>query len=124
MGSPANETGRDADEGPQKYFSISPFWMGAYEVTYDEFNTFFTDESVGQNEKMDAITRPSPPYIDFTLGMGKEGGYPANSMQQYGAVMYCRWLYKKTGYPPKQSGNMPVARALRQPIFLGTTQTN
>ncbi|SRR5258706_4357802 len=97
MGSPANETGRDADEGPQKYFSISPFWMGAYEVTYDEFNTFFTDESVGQNEKMDAITRPSPPYIDFTLGMGKEGGYPANSMQQYGAVMYCRWLYKKTG---------------------------
>jgi formylglycine-generating enzyme required for sulfatase activity len=29
--------------------------------------------------------------------MGKEGGYPANSMSQYGALMYCRWLYHKTG---------------------------
>jgi formylglycine-generating enzyme required for sulfatase activity len=29
--------------------------------------------------------------------MGKEGGYPANSMSQYGALMFCRWLYKKTG---------------------------
>jgi formylglycine-generating enzyme required for sulfatase activity len=96
MGSPTNEAGRDNDEGPQKTFTISPFWMGAYEVTYDEYNSFFTDELFGQNDNADAITRPSPPYIDFTLGMGKEG-YPANSMQQYGAIMYCRWLYKKTG---------------------------
>jgi formylglycine-generating enzyme required for sulfatase activity len=33
----------------------------------------------------------------MTLGMGKEGGFPANSMQQYGALMYCKWLYKNTG---------------------------
>ncbi|WP_236652829.1 formylglycine-generating enzyme family protein, partial [Chitinophaga vietnamensis] len=37
------------------------------------------------------------PYIDLTLGMGKAGGFPANSMSQYGALMYCRWLYAKTG---------------------------
>jgi len=97
MGSPLSEKGRDMDEGPQKTFSISPFWMGAYEVTYDEYNTFFQDEAFSQNTDMDAVTRPSSPYIDFTLSMGKEGGYPANSMQQYGALMYCRWLYKKTG---------------------------
>ena len=29
--------------------------------------------------------------------MGREGGFPVNSMQQRTAVMYCRWLYKKTG---------------------------
>jgi formylglycine-generating enzyme required for sulfatase activity len=29
--------------------------------------------------------------------MGKTGGFPANSMQQFGAIMYCRWLYNKTG---------------------------
>src|SRR6476620_7588588 len=97
MGSPANESGRDSDEGPQKSFLISPFWMSVYETTYDEHNAFFTEEAFRQNDNADAITRPSPPYIDFTLGMGKEGGYPANSMQQYGAIMYCRWLYKKTG---------------------------
>ena len=97
MGSPANEQARDADEGPQKKFTISSFWMDAFETTYDEYNAFFTDESFRQNDNADAITRPSPPYIDFTLGMGKEGGYPANSMQPYGAIMYCRWLYRKTG---------------------------
>jgi formylglycine-generating enzyme required for sulfatase activity len=29
--------------------------------------------------------------------MGRDGGYPVNSMQQKTAVMYCRWLYNKTG---------------------------
>jgi len=29
--------------------------------------------------------------------MGKAGGFPANSMSHYAAVMYCKWLYKKTG---------------------------
>jgi formylglycine-generating enzyme required for sulfatase activity len=46
---------------------------------------------------VDAVTRPSAQYIDLTWGMGKEGGYPANSMSQYTALMYCRWLYQKTG---------------------------
>lgn len=85
------------NETPQRQFSISPFWMGAYEVTYDEYTAFMQDEELSQNAKLDAVTRPSQPYIDMTLGMGKEGGYPANSMQQYGALMYCRWLYLKTG---------------------------
>ena len=71
--------------------------MGAYEVTFDEYNLFFNDVSLSQNIPTDAVTRPSSPYIDMTLGMGKEGGFPANSMQQYGALMYCKWLYKKTG---------------------------
>ncbi|MES1219241.1 MAG: SUMF1/EgtB/PvdO family nonheme iron enzyme [Bacteroidota bacterium] len=97
MGSPASEKDRDVDEGPQKKITVSSCWMGAYEVTYEEYNTFFTDDAYAQNVDADAITRPSQPYIDFTLGMGKTGGFPANSMQQYGAIMYCRWLYKKTG---------------------------
>ena len=36
-------------------------------------------------------------YIDLSFGMGKEGGYPVNSLSQYAALMYCRWLYNKTG---------------------------
>ena len=97
MGSPANETGRDLDEGPQKKFSISPFWMGAFEVTHDEFDLFFKDPATSQNSGTDAITRPSPQYIDLSWDMGRDGGFPVNSMQQKTAVMYCRWLYNKTG---------------------------
>ena len=58
MGSPENEQGRDADEGPQQTFSISPFWMGAFEVTHDEFDIFFKDANTSQNLGADAITRP------------------------------------------------------------------
>ena len=96
IGSAANEKGRNTDEGPQKKLIIAPFWMSAYEVTRDELDIFLKDETISQNVSVDAITRPSPQYVDLSWGMGKEGGYPANSMSQYAAIMYCKWLYQKT----------------------------
>jgi formylglycine-generating enzyme required for sulfatase activity len=87
--------------GQTKKVQVPAFWMGKTEVTYDEYQLFFEEsrdpEPRPPKEGPDAVTRPSPPYIDFTLGMGKVGGFPANSMQQYGAIMYCKWLYAKTG---------------------------
>lgn len=97
MGSSTNDKMKETDELPQHVIKLSAFWMGAYEVTFDEYNIFFNDPSLSQNIVTDAVTRPSSPYIDMSLGMGKDGGFPANSMQQYGALMYCKWLYKKTG---------------------------
>jgi formylglycine-generating enzyme required for sulfatase activity len=80
----------------QKKIELREFWMGAFEVTRDEFDVFLKDEQTSQNSKLDAITRPSPQYVDLSWGMGKEGGYPANSMSQLSALMYCKWLYQKT----------------------------
>lgn len=97
MGSNEKDKSKKADETPQRTISIAPFWMSAYETTRDAFDVFFKDETVSQNSTVDAVTRPSPQYIDFSLGMGKEGGYPVNSLSQYAALMYCRWLYDKTG---------------------------
>ncbi|MEO5893770.1 MAG: SUMF1/EgtB/PvdO family nonheme iron enzyme [Ferruginibacter sp.] len=97
MGSAATEKNRESDEGPQKKVTVAAFWMGAYEVTRDEFDVFYKDEATSANSTVDAVTRPSPQYIDFSLGMGKDGGYPVNSLSQYAALMYCRWLYTKTG---------------------------
>jgi len=97
MGSPTTETGRDANEGPQRKINISAFWMGTRELTHDEFQLFFNDDSLSRNSDIDAVTRPTPQYIDFSLGMGKQGGFPVNSMSQHTALMYCRWLYQKTG---------------------------
>ncbi|MBL7697843.1 MAG: SUMF1/EgtB/PvdO family nonheme iron enzyme [Chitinophagaceae bacterium] len=97
MGSPENEKGRGADEGPQKTIAISAFWMGEKEVTHDEFLVFFNDESLARNSDVDAVTRPTTQYIDLSWGMGKQGGFPFNSMSQRTALMYCRWLYKNTG---------------------------
>src|SRR5579859_3539271 len=76
--------------------TVDSFWMEEHETTYEEY-ILFQDESQDHGPVVDGVTRPSPPYIDFTLGMGKTGGFPANSMSQYAAIMYCKWLYKKTG---------------------------
>jgi formylglycine-generating enzyme required for sulfatase activity len=97
MGSSNKEKDRNSDEGPQKNITISSFWMDVFEVSRDEFDVFYKDENTPQNSAVDAVTRPSQQYIDFSLGMGKEGGYPVNSLSQYAALMYCRWLYSKTG---------------------------
>ena len=97
MGSNTTDKLKKTDETPAKKVSISSFWMGAYEVTYDIFNAFFNDEMVTVGSQVDAVTRPTPQYIDLSWGMGTTGGYPVNSMSQDAALMFCRWLYKKIG---------------------------
>ncbi len=124
MGSNATEKNRNPDEGPQQKIHLSAFWMGAFEVTRDELDVFLKDETTSLNVEVDAITRPSPQYIDFSLGMGKEGGYPANSMSQYGALMYCRWLYQKTGIfyrlPTESEWEYACRAGSSSPYFFGT----
>ena len=103
MGSPEAEAKREADEGPQKEVKVEAFWMGMYEVTFDEYDIFRDREkdqnithSDGRVYEADGASRPSPPYEDPTFGMGKYG-FPAGSMTQYAALKYCKWLYDKTG---------------------------
>ncbi|HEX6222962.1 MAG TPA: formylglycine-generating enzyme family protein [Chryseolinea sp.] len=99
MGSPATELGREEDEGPQKKVNISAFWMGAHEVTFAEWDAFFKSVDVPQTKAIavDAVSRPTAQYIDLTWGMGRDGKQPTNSMSQPAAIMYCKWLYEKTG---------------------------
>ena len=92
-----NNNSINANEKPAKKVTVSPFWMGAFEITHDQFDAFFKDDQTSQGSKVDAITRPTPQYIDLSWNMGKEGGYPVNSMSVDGALMFCRWLYEKTG---------------------------
>ncbi|MFZ9661582.1 MAG: formylglycine-generating enzyme family protein, partial [Chitinophagaceae bacterium] len=94
MGSASTEKGRRPDEGPQKKVQLSAFWIGAYEITHDQFGIFYKDETTSQGSKTDAVTRPTAQYIDLSWNMGKEGGFPVNSMSVDGALMFCRWLYQ------------------------------
>ncbi len=96
IGAVATDKNKKEDELPNKEIELPAFWMGAFEVTRDELDVFLKDEATSQNVNVDAITRPSPQYVDLTWGMGKEGGFPANSMSQRTALMYCKWLYQKT----------------------------
>ncbi len=98
------DTSQDqTDEIPVRKIYLDSFWIGVYEVKYDEFIIFYqkeydTDESENSviSFSADAVSRPTPQYIDYTYGMGK-AGFPAVSMTQQAALRYCKWLYEKTG---------------------------
>jgi formylglycine-generating enzyme required for sulfatase activity len=110
MGSPAGEDKRKEDEGPQHPVQIAPFWMGKYEVSWDEFDQFAFSLDLkkkareqidlakqSQTERnADAVTRPTPPYADMTFGYGRDR-QPAICMTHHAAMEYCRWLSAKTG---------------------------
>ena len=98
MGSPEKEKGRQTDEGPVHEVRINAFWIGQKEIPWDIYELYvYKDYDVTvQNAQVDAITRPTKPYLDMTFGMGKEG-YPAVGMTQYNALQFCKWLYDRTG---------------------------
>jgi formylglycine-generating enzyme required for sulfatase activity len=98
IGSPVTERGRNDDEGPQDEIELSDFWMGVTEVTFAEWDLYFKDNALPQSKTIDGITRATPQYIDLTWGMGRDGKHPANSMSHTAAMMYCKWLYSKTGF--------------------------
>ena len=100
MGTPATEPGHSKDEEPQHKVKIDPFWMGKYEVTWDEYRLFMfsnmAKEDVNKDAVVDAISRPTRPYVEMSFGMGING-YPAISMTQHAANKYAEWLSAKTG---------------------------
>jgi formylglycine-generating enzyme required for sulfatase activity len=88
----------DPDEAPTKEIEVSAFWMEEHEVTFAEWDQYFKDSSLPQTKNIDGVTRATPQYIDLTWGMGRAADQPTNSMSQQAAVMYCKWLYSKTGF--------------------------
>ena len=107
MGSPKGEPDRREDEGPQHQVEIAPFWMGKYEITWNQYEIWgenidiarrqiFASPTSPRDEVADVITRPTPPYTDMSFGMGKLQN-PAICMTQHAARMYCEWLSAKTG---------------------------
>ena len=98
-GTPDGEQGRNADEGPRSEVRLDAFWMGAREVTWDEFRGFMLRSSEGfidPDDLVAAVSSPTPPYMEMSFGMGI-GGYPAISMTQHAASKYAQWLSAKTG---------------------------
>jgi formylglycine-generating enzyme required for sulfatase activity len=130
MGSPESEKSHKPDEGPQHRVKISPFWMGKYEVTWEEYLIFqYRDDELKLREShptdanvnalSDAVTRPSSPYPDMSFGMGKQKGKPVISMTQHAASKYCHWLSAKTG----QFYRLPTEAEWEYACRAGTTTT-
>lgn len=109
MGSPESEPKRAADEGPQVKVTVSPFWIGKFEVTWDEYEPYMitqVDRAKNGARKdynpkvhgiVDAVSQPTQPYVEMSFGMGQKG-FPAISMTEHGANKYCQWLSAQTDH--------------------------
>jgi formylglycine-generating enzyme required for sulfatase activity len=83
MGSPASETGRYEDEGPQLSVTIArPFAVGKYEVTFDEWDACAAAGACDHR-----------PYDD---GWGR-GRQPVINVSWHDALSYLAWLSRTTG---------------------------
>jgi len=107
MGSPESEEMRKEDEGPVHEVRVDPFWMGKYEITWDQYDTWGEKIDIirrdlaglkptDDEQVVDGMTRPTEPYTDMSFGFGK-GNYPAICMTQHAARSFCKWLSAKTG---------------------------
>ncbi len=107
----ADDADADADdnEKPAVEVSVSPFWMGRCEVSWDEYEPFMItqvdrekhggriDFDPSVHTLVDGISQPTPPYTEMSFGMG-QSGFPAISMTQHAANKYCQWLSAQTGH--------------------------
>jgi formylglycine-generating enzyme required for sulfatase activity len=105
MGSPPDEAGRDADEGPQHEVTLPAFYLGRLEVTWSEYDEFAFSLDLLRKRRLglqipregaDAVSRPTPPYADESWGWGKEK-QPVIGITHHAAVKYCEWLSARTG---------------------------
>jgi formylglycine-generating enzyme required for sulfatase activity len=92
MGSPGPE---NPDEQPQHKVRVDAFWMQEHEVTWDEYRLFMFSAQA-KDDLVDAVSRPTRPYVEMSFGMGING-YPAISMTQHAANKYAEWLSARIG---------------------------
>ncbi len=107
LGSPKTEAAHKPDEEPQRAVRIAPFWMAKCEITWNVYELWMLELDIRRRKQderktterdklADAVTRPTKPYVDMTFDMGHDG-YPAISMTQKAARVFCQWLSQKTG---------------------------
>lgn len=109
MGAAADDDLAQDNEGAPTTVTVSPFWMGKCEVTWDQYEPFMITRvdrekhggriqyDPATDSIVDGVSQPTPPYTEMSFGMG-QSGYPAISMTQHAANKYCQWLSAQTGH--------------------------
>ena len=110
MGSPAGETGRDADEGPRHWVTLPrPFALGRCEVTVGQFRRFVeatgyrtqAEQPGAQGCKVwDGVKQawqPTPGRYWRDPGFAQGDSHPVTCVSHADAEAYLAWLSSRTG---------------------------
>ncbi|MBI4747861.1 MAG: SUMF1/EgtB/PvdO family nonheme iron enzyme [Acidobacteria bacterium] len=84
MGSPKNEPGRSSDEGPQHQVTLSPFFLGKFQITQEQWRV------VAGLPKQVRHLNPDPAYF-------KDPNRPVEQVSWDDAVEFCQRLSHSTG---------------------------
>ncbi len=87
--------GETTDENGQTR-GIDPLWVLSTEVTWDLYDIFVFALDEADAGALDAVSRPSKPYVPPDRGYG-HAGYPAIGMTRDAAEAFCVWLEARTG---------------------------
>ncbi len=109
MGDISKERKNHPDEKPAHEVTVSPLWIGKYEVTWGLYEQFMiTGDARHRNGELEyptektkffqVISSPTTPYMGMDFGMGNESDHPAICMTQHAANKFCQWLSYKTGH--------------------------
>ena len=101
MGSPDDEEGRDADEGPQHRVTIdAPFALGRYEVTRGQFSRFVaaTNHEAKGCRYWDGDSVENDPNRSWRdPGYEQSNNHPVACVSWEDAQAYIDWLRKESG---------------------------
>ena len=137
MGAPAGEAKHGKDEEPPHTVQIEPFWMGAKEVTWDEYEQFAFSYDL-KKKKRDGVDlrsnptwrrkptpspgprRPTPTRRSATAEAGSRPSASPTTRPWNIAAGSRRRPASSIGFPPRPNGNTPAAPAPR-PRISGAT---
>ncbi|MCL2716828.1 MAG: SUMF1/EgtB/PvdO family nonheme iron enzyme [Alphaproteobacteria bacterium] len=102
MGSPATETGRFTDEGPQHPVSIrQPFAVGKFHVTVDQFAAFVRETGYDSGSScwgwIGGDFREQNGFSWKSPGFAQAGTHPAVCLNWNDAHAYVAWMARQTG---------------------------